>query len=132
MALVYNANDFLELGLLYHGWNERQIERNALKTKLEAFKGRFYVGPETCERIFNDFKTVDTEDARVEKPNPKYILLALNHLKEYSIEGNIAGLFHMCKKTATKWIDFYVRKMAALKEHKVSRQPCYFLDYLQS
>jgi hypothetical protein len=120
MALVYDANNFLELGLLYHGWNPRQIEKNLMKSKLQHFADRFYVGPQTCEDIFNDLKNPDIQEAQVDRPNPKYMLLALNHLKEYAIEGNLSGLFHMCKKTATKWVDFYVEKISALKEHKVS------------
>lgn len=53
-------------------------------------------------------------------PNPKYLLLALNYLKDYPIDLNLAGPFGVSEKTALLWAKRYLFKVAALKETKVS------------
>lgn len=117
--LLFTASDFLHLGLQYHGWSDQKIKRNSLIAKMKNFRDRFYVSPQTCENIFNDLLSTEIEEARTKKPVPDEILCALNFLKEYPLENNLAGLFGVNSKSSTRWAETYTRKISALAGSKV-------------
>ena len=51
--------------------------------------------------------------------NPRYLLLALNWLKQYPTLSNLAGSFNVTEKTAGVWAHYYVKKIQALKTTKI-------------
>ena len=119
MVIWFEEHDILYLGLTLAGHAERSIDRTRLKKNLERFEAKYYASPETCCEILFDLQVTAIDDARVEKPNPRHLLIALNYLKEYPTDNNLAGMFGCNEKTAKKWANFYVRKIQALKEHKI-------------
>mmetsp|Transcript_20787 Transcript_20787/g.31303 ORF Transcript_20787/g.31303 Transcript_20787/m.31303 type:complete len:121 (+) Transcript_20787:37-399(+) len=119
MNLTFNRQEFLHLGLIIAGFTETTIERINEKTNLERFRGRFYANPETCQDILNGLQRPDIEDSYTKKPNPKYVLLALNYMKEYPKQGTLAGTFHITEKTALKQAKTYVKKIQGLKKIKI-------------
>lgn len=106
--------DFLQLGLS-HFWDDGTTANTCHKTNVDRFKKRFGVNPEICSEIFRDLQVVGTQ----RKPNPKYLLMGLNHLKEYPIDSNLAGPFRVTEKTALLWAKRHVVNIALLKELKV-------------
>jgi hypothetical protein len=117
----FSAADFLDLGLGFgRCWTNEQLARTCEKTKRTRFKRRFGAEPESCEAIFRDLQETDIEDARVDSPKPHELLCALNYLKEYPLESNLAGNFSKSERTAMKWAHFYVKKLQGLKADKVS------------
>ena len=67
-----------------------------------------------------DLQTTDIDAARVNKPNPEYLMMAIHWLATYKTEEQIAGTFKVVEKTGRKWIWFYTQKIRALKAEKVS------------
>ena len=117
--ILFEAETILHLGLLYAGHSKRTISKTCAKTNLHRFEAKYYASPETCESILYDIQVTNVEEARVSKPKLKHFLIALNYLKEYPVEHNLAGMFKFTEKTAKKWANFYVKKIQALKEAKI-------------
>jgi hypothetical protein len=67
-----------------------------------------------------DLQTTNQIDARVNKPNPRLLLMIGNWLKTYATESQMVGPWQMDEKTIRKWIWHYSGKVQALKLDKVS------------
>ena len=96
MIIDYQAADFLHLGLCMAGFDDVTVTNTCYKTNLERFKSFFYASPQVCERIFEDLQT----HGIVNKPMPKFLLLALNYLKEYKTKHGLAAFVKLTEKTA--------------------------------
>ena len=119
MILSFTEMEFLLIGLGLAGHSERTINRSKYSTNLSRFEAKYYASPSTCCEIFIDLQLTDIEEAKVTKPKPKHLLLALNYLKEYPLERNLAGTFGCTEKTASKWAHYYIGKIQALKPMKI-------------
>ena len=69
--------------------------------------------------------TSDVQDARIDTCNANgvcfaHFLMALYFLKIYPTLVQITGPFDYSEKTCSKWVWFFVKKIVALKDIKVS------------
>ena len=115
MVVVFTAEDFLYLGLTNKGFSEATVRRTGKTTNEERFRAFYYCAPETCEYIFQDLQVTEDLDAQVSNPDASQFLLGLNYLKEYPTKYGLAAYLDSTEKTALKWAEYYVRKIAALK-----------------
>ena len=91
MIVVFNDDEFLKLGLQMAGHCERTINRSKAATNLSRFTAKYCAGPDACADTFLDIQTTMIEEAQVDNPNQRHLLIALNWLKEYPVEENLAG-----------------------------------------
>jgi hypothetical protein len=123
MAVVLNVvppADWLILGLeLARFSNVREMNH---KTNLRRFAAHFGACPETCSAIFVDLQTTQIAASRIAKPQVFYLLMALNWLKIYPTEHQIAGTFNVDEKTVRNNVWKYIRAIQALKAMKVRIQ----------
>ena len=120
MELFLSAADILELGLHFAGFEQHRCQRTCMTTNLRRFRGHFGVGPEAFSAIFADLQTTNIVEARIDKPNPSHFFMAMNWLRAYKIEEQLAGGSKVTEKTARKWIWKYTEAVQALKAAKVS------------
>jgi hypothetical protein len=113
---LFTSEEFLHLGLKILGFDPRESKI----ANLRRYKASFAASPETLESIFRDLQSTNIDDARVEKPNPRHLLMAINWLTNYESQEVIAGTFKCDEKTVSKWSWFYTQKICALKGAKVS------------
>jgi hypothetical protein len=119
--IEFSAADFLRLGLELAGFSEHRQHRTTYVTNLRRFRAHFYASPASCAGTFSDLQTNNIAEACIDgKPSPIYLLMALNWLKQYSVEEELAGRFKLVEKTARKWTQLYTQKVQALKAAKVS------------
>lgn len=119
MVLKISPNDFLQLGLETCGCNPRRIKNTCRKTNIERFRSNFGLDPAGCCAVFRDLQTTKIPEARINRPNSVYFLVALNWLRSYGTEGENATQFDTDEKTLRGHIETYVKAIAALKNEKI-------------
>jgi len=120
MVLInINPVRFLELGLDAVGFDENRQRRTRHATNIARFRASFGAGPAACSAIFRDLQTTAIADARINKPNSFYFVVAMNWLAAYRKESKMAGFFHSDEKTLRNHIWKYVKAIAALKGEKI-------------
>jgi len=119
MVVKVTASQFLSFGLETVGFKADRNDRTCLKTKMNRFRGSFGCGPAACSAVFQDLQTTDNPDARINKPNSFYFLVAINWLATYKKECEMAGFFDTDDKTLRVHINSYVKAIAALKDEKI-------------
>lgn len=102
MNIRFTSKEFNQLGLELAGFSPEMIGRNARRMNLEQFKDFFYASPKTVESLFQDIQHPDLGAARIAKPNPKYLLLALYYLKKYPTKSGLAAFLDSTEKTGQK------------------------------
>jgi hypothetical protein len=108
MVLHLSADDFLQLGLQLARFDQRRQQRTCAATNLRRFKSNYEASPKTCADIFMDLQTTHIDAARVNKPNPEYLMMAIHWLEAtYKTKEQIAGTFKVVEQTGRKWIRFY-------------------------
>jgi len=112
-------SQFLRIGLEHVGFERARQLRTRLPMNLQRFRSAFGVGPGAVAAAYRDIQITANPDARINKPNSFYFLVALNWLSTYKKEVEMSGFFHTDEKTLRKHIQFYVIKIAALKEEKI-------------
>ena len=118
MVLVsITEKDCIELGLDAVGFDKRR-QRNAT-TNNTRFCACYGAGPKSCVKILEDLQTTGNVEARINEPNLIDFLMAMNWLKTYKTESELAGLFNVDEKTSRKWVWKYVKAIRALKHQKV-------------
>lgn len=106
------------LGLQLCGYSDQTIGRNCDATNLNRFKDNYYITPTTCSIVFEDIQSNQNE-ARIDKPKPKYLLLALYYLKKYPTKHQMAGFLDIREATALANSKLYVDALQGLKEMKI-------------
>jgi hypothetical protein len=120
MVLFLSAANILELGLHFVGFEQHRCQRTCMTTNLRRFRAHFGVSPEAILAIFTDLQTTTIVEARINKPDPSHFFMAMNWLRAYKVEEQLAGSSKMTEKTARKWIWKYTEAVQALKAAKVS------------
>ena len=105
------------LGLQLCGFSVETIARNCYATILDRFKGKYYVTPTVASKLFEDIQ--DESAARINKPSPKYLLLALFYLKKYPTKSDMAGFLNTSERTAMHRSKEYVDAMQGLISKKI-------------
>ena len=117
-----DEEELLSFGLrLLYGEESRQ-HRWKLSARVKRFKTHFGAEPITLTHMLEDFQTTIIEEARVKDSqlNLTYFLLTMNFLYRYDTDEELASRFKHCAKTVSTWKWFYIGKICALKEQKVS------------
>jgi hypothetical protein len=105
MVLHLSADDFLQLGLQLAGFDQQCNLCTCAATNLCWFKSNFEVSPKTCAEVFKDFQTTHIDAARLNKPNPAYLMMAMHWLATYKTKEQIADTFKVVEKTeGQRWI----------------------------
>jgi hypothetical protein len=115
--LALSADDVLEHGLQYVGFDKGRQSNVAKKKNKERFRASFGIGNEAVAALLKDIQT--SKRARVENVDLKYFFLALNFLKTYSTELVLSGWWDLHEDTVHKWSWYYIQKFQQLKEEKV-------------
>lgn len=117
MIIRITAAQFETIGLELAGFTRARQERTIQRTNRERFRSWYGISPQACSALFEDLQAAP---ARVAKANCRFFLMALNWLKNYRSEAELAGQFNMDEKTARKHIWMYARAFQALKPEKIS------------
>jgi hypothetical protein len=118
MAITIPSNEILRLGLeVASGYN---VNQKCETTKLLKFRAKYGASPNTCEEIFRDIQNDDLHQHRISKPNIIYFLMAMDWLKSYDTEENLATSYNVHVQTVRKWTQTYAKVIAAMKSNKVS------------
>ena len=83
VLLTFKPDDFLLMGLTLAGFQQTTIEKSCYATNLARFTSRYYLEPTTVALLFGELQTTEIPEAKLDKADPKYLLLALNYLKDY-------------------------------------------------
>ena len=120
VLLSFTKDEFLLLGLRLKGY---KISNHTVRQKVSSkrFISHFYVTHEVCEVIFEDLQKTENEKAVVTQPNPLHFLLGLLYLKEYPTQHGLAAFSKASEKKSLSVSHYYVERIQALKEEKVSK-----------
>ena len=123
MNRIFTEDEVLRIGLLYAGFNEHRQQRVERATCVGRFKSQYGSSPLVCAKIWEDLVT--SPDIWENRTHPKAAsfekyLMALYFLKAYQTEERLAAMWKTCEKSARTWVWFFVKKIQALKEKKVS------------
>jgi hypothetical protein len=119
----------LKQGLLMVGFDHYRIQK-VLRTKnVIRFRSYFGSDPVVYATIWNDLHDPTNEDAYITTSTAtlKYFLMSVCFLKCYPTETQMAGTFCVCEKTARKWVWYFLSKIQALKQTKVSPMSSFYL-----
>jgi hypothetical protein len=114
-----SAEEIQALGLTLAGFTTRQAKTRQA-TSLDRFRSNYGLSPASYANILVDLQTTNQIDARVNKPDPRLLLMMGNWLKTYATKSQMVGPWQMDEKTIHKWIWHYAGKAQALKLDKVS------------
>jgi hypothetical protein len=99
MVLALTANEMLDLGLEYVGFDDAQCGRVQPKSNIGRFSSWYGSHPVVCVKIWHDLQTTHIPAARI---NPKSVaeakkfLFAMYYLRHYPKENAIHPYFKMC------------------------------------
>jgi hypothetical protein len=122
MVVVLTSHEIMRHGLVCAGYDRIRQERVMGSTNIARFKTKYGSTPLVCAQIWEDLQTTEIPEAHVDEMylDLKYFLAANNWLFRYPTDEEQSGSFGKCLTTMRKWKSFYVQKIAALKEQKVS------------
>lgn len=119
--VVFTPAQVLTIGLGKAGRNVG-LGRAQETTKIRRFQRHYGPNPTVVSLIWSTLQTTTVPDAIITKralADFVNFLMALHHLKAYPVEEVLANRFDVHEQTARKWVHFYIKKLAALKESKV-------------
>ncbi|MEL7339944.1 MAG: transposase family protein, partial [Bacteroidota bacterium] len=106
-------------------YKERQIQRARRHKNIVRFMKKYGVHPIVGVKIWDDLQTTNIAEARL--PADEVLLtrffMALNHLRKYPTEDDMEGDFGLSAKTCRKWVKFYLERIQALQQEKVTWPP---------
>jgi hypothetical protein len=117
MLFRISTKDFEELGLNLAGFEDRQ---NCATNNRRRFRGMYGVSPAALAEAFVDIQTTNVHEGRIDSPDPVLFLMAVEWLRTYKEEEELAGKFKRDEDTVRKYIWRYATAIQKLKEKKVS------------
>lgn len=124
--LIVTDNEIINVGLMLVGYSEVMVERVKDEENKSRFRSHFGSSSIACAQLWEALQVTNTEAARVEgsqlelEKYLRYFLMALHWLKCYPTETQREALFNLNPKTCREWGWYFVKKIAALKNEKVS------------
>jgi DDE superfamily endonuclease len=117
---VIRPDEMMMIGLQVF-YSDSRIRRSRRSTNVYRFMKKFGPDPVVAVQIWEDLQTTDDDCAFVEDKylNPRYFLMALNHLRKYPTEDDRESQWDISPKTGRQWVWFYCRKIQALKLTKI-------------
>jgi hypothetical protein len=125
MVTVLTADEILRKGLVLVGYDCRRQVKVSKATNLGRFRAHYGSNPVVYAQIWEDLQITEIPEARIDNKmvDADTFLMCIHFLKCYPTEVEQGGLFTGCEKTMRKWTWFYVSKIQALKQQKVSLLP---------
>lgn len=120
LTYIMTIDEMLDLGLKIF-YKESRIKRSCAETNERRFISHYGSSSIICTIVWEDLQTTTIQDAQVQGNmlNPKYYLMALNHLKRYPTELQREGPWDISGKTGREWVWFYCEKIQSLKHQKI-------------
>jgi len=118
---IKTPQEMLAHGLKAVHFSEGRIDRAGIQSNITRFKKHYGCNPSVAARIFEDLQVTDLVEARLGKKKIScfYFLQGLHFLYVYEIEERREPIFDRSPKTMRKWVWYYVKKIAALKQLKI-------------
>jgi hypothetical protein len=116
-----SADEFLIVGLGTLGYKNPRCNG----TENRRFRAHFGVSPASCSAIFLALQSTRIQAARVNKPDPSYLLMTMHWFSRYQVEESYSAAPWLVDETTFRhWIWHYAHKIQALKGDKVSAYDC--------
>ena len=109
--LTAEERELLQRGLQWVGFKRRKRKTKVL---VRRFKSMFGEGPVAINQLFKD------SQRKQPKFKEKYAFMALQWLKTYATEVDLAGRYGCCELTVEKMTKKYVRLFQSFKTSKVN------------
>jgi hypothetical protein len=116
-------DQILVQGLKLFNFEEYRTENVNDRQNNERFKAHFGSLPIVYARIWTALQEIDDPQASIlyeRGVTIRKFLMAIHFLKCYPTESQLAGVFRMSERTARTWVWYFLKKIQALKQHKVS------------
>lgn len=135
MPMIYTTTEMISQGFSLVGWDEIRQNRTSNKKKDDLFKGFYGSSSIVCCQIWEDLQTTGIHGARIDCRNDheaqvSKFLIACHYLYRYPTVVEQEVIFKTSHSTAIKTIQYFVKKIALLKEDKV-RNPIRFSAIVQ-
>ena len=108
MAETLTLKDFLNIGLLLVGFDEKQRSKNCFEQLVTWFRTAYGEHPLVYAILWFELRNID------QHRDLKYFFMCLNWFKTYALEGELAGRFNLNDKTCRKWCLYYAKKIGNL------------------
>jgi hypothetical protein len=120
LPMPISEANMLTTGLRLVGFSDGKQITTSLKKKEEVFVSWFGSLPKRCCALWHNMTTIRIEnEAILDKPELKYLLMTLYWLFCYNKLMIIASIFHLHEDTVGKWVWIYATALQKLKDHKV-------------
>lgn len=123
MALnILTTDEVLARGLEPVNYDVIRQESVKQKTRVRQFKTHFGSHPSIYAELWEALQTSDDQNVCVASNSSKDIdmfLKSIFYLKSYPLDDVLASRFGLHEQTCQKWVNFYVQKIAALKDAKI-------------
>jgi hypothetical protein len=113
------ADRLLDTGLKIAGYTGEQIAKVCNETNLERFRTFYGTSPQPASMLWEDLKTVDTGEAKIEKLDVMYFLMTIYWMRTYQTLRAIATVFKIHRETVAIWVWKYVEAIKSLRHLKV-------------
>jgi hypothetical protein len=125
-VIVYTVDELMEIGLLLEGESIARQNRQKRETRIEDFKACYGVHPKVLAEIWVALQINPTAANRIQtRKNSANIIKFLKTYKflhQYPTELQHKVNTGRSRKTNRKWTWYFIERIKALKEHKVSGQ----------
>lgn len=122
MPLIYSADEVLQRGLELVNVLAAKQARCKRSSNVERFKAEYGADPAVYAQIWEDLQITHIDDARIDSKECTLdnFFIALNFLKQYQSLIQQSNKFGPCKNTIMKWNWYFVVRIQALKQVKIT------------
>ena len=122
--MVYTVDEMMEIGLRLEGATIERLGRQQRKTQIDDFKGCYWVHPKVLAEIWVELQINPIEEDRIHvrknTVSVKNFLKTYKFLHQYPTEIQRKVNTGHTRKTNRNWTWYFIERIKALKEHKVS------------
>jgi len=128
-VFIYTPDQILRIGLSILGVSLHRQQRQSYRSKLDDFCAHYGTDPVVLAQMWEDLQTTTNNEAHINATAPdnrnsganvKNFLRSLHFLMRYGTEGERKVASGNSKKTVRKWTWFFLNKVMALRQEKVS------------
>ena len=118
---IKTPSEILKIGLKLVCFSEGRTHRAGIQSNIARFKKHCGCNPSVAARMFEDLQATDLPAARLGKNKVSCFCFSqsLNFLHVCETEERREPIFDRSPKTLRKWLWYYVKKLAALKQLKI-------------
>ena len=123
-VVVYTVDEMMEIGLRLEGASIERQRRQQRESMIDDFRGCYGVHPKVLAEVWVELQINPTEANRIRvrknSVNVKKFLKTYKFLHQYPTEIQRKVNAGHTRKTNRKWTWYFIERIKALKEHKVS------------